>query len=110
MAAFYDALHRGDLAPEAVEGVLRDVLDDPRLTVLYSLPAFDGNVDGTGTSVQRAAGDLLPVEWDGQRLGVVRCGPLGEQASRRAGWHGTWCVAPVSPWRCRGCGSSCARS
>jgi signal transduction histidine kinase len=84
MAAFYDALHRGDLAPEAVEGVLRDVLDDPRLTVLYSLPAFDGNVDGTGTSVQRAAGDLLPVEWDGQRLGVVRCGPLGEQASRMA--------------------------
>ena len=32
-------------------------------------------------TVEPAAGDLLPVGWQGQQLGVVRCGPLGAQAS-----------------------------
>jgi signal transduction histidine kinase len=83
MAAFHDALRRGDLAPEAVEGVLRDVLDDAQLTVLYSLPASDGYVDANGTPVRAAPGDL-PAAWNGRRVGVVRCGPLGDEATHLA--------------------------
>jgi signal transduction histidine kinase len=83
MVRFYDALRRGDLPPEGVQGVLRDVLDDPDLTILYSLPGSQDYVDVTGTVVQTVAGDL-PVEWNGHRVGVVRCGPLGNEATHLA--------------------------
>ena len=74
MAAFLEALRAGRVAPEDVEGFLRDLLGDPRLRVLFFLPESELYVDSRGIPV---AGDpedgreRTAIQRDGQPLGIV---------------------------------------
>ena len=83
--ARYDALHRvrgfleevraGRAEPEAVEAVLRDVLEDPNLELLFLTPEGDGLVDARGGHSGTAAGDprhSIEIERAGTALGEVR--------------------------------------
>ena len=86
--ARYDALHRvsafleevraGTAAPEEVEQLLRDVLDDARLELRLLLPEGDGYVDVRGGPVLDTPGDTrerTPIERAGTPLGMVMHDP-----------------------------------
>ncbi|MGZ4609810.1 MAG: sensor histidine kinase [Actinomycetes bacterium] len=79
-AEFYESLRRGTSSPEAVEGILRDVLGDPGLLVLFRLPGENGYVDSRGQSVDPAlidTGRQLPITRGDRSLGVVQHGAGG---------------------------------
>ena len=74
MADFLEDLRAGRAAPEEVEGVLREVLSDPRLELLFFLPESELYVDARGMPVADVPHDgreRVPVERGGQPLGIV---------------------------------------
>ena len=74
MRGFLEDLHAGRVAPEAIEGVLRDVLQDPRLGLRFYLPESEVYVDAQGAPVTDSPDDdrlHVPLERAGQPLGMV---------------------------------------
>ncbi len=74
MDEFLEHLRAGRAAPEEVEGVLRNVLSDPQLGLLFYLPESELYVDGRGMPVADLVADgreRIPVERGGQPLGMV---------------------------------------
>jgi signal transduction histidine kinase len=74
MANFLEDLHAGRVAPEAIESVLQEVLDDPRLELRFYLPESEVYVDAQGMPAADVPGDdrlRVPLERAGQPLGLV---------------------------------------
>ncbi len=74
MANFLEDLHAGRVAPEAIESVLQEVLDDPRLELRFYLPESEVYVDAQGMPAEDFPGDdrlRVPLERAGQPLGLV---------------------------------------
>ena len=74
MARFLDDLHAGRAAPEAIEGVLREVFGDPSLELHFFLPESQLYVDAFGMPAVGSPGDgrvRIPLERAGQPLGLV---------------------------------------
>jgi signal transduction histidine kinase len=74
MADFLEDLRAGRAAPEEVDGVLRDVMSDPRLALLFFLPESELYVDARGMSLTDLPEDgreRIPVERGGQPLAIV---------------------------------------
>jgi signal transduction histidine kinase len=74
MADFLEDLRAGRAAPEEVEGVVREVLCDPRLELHFYLPESDLYVDVQGMPVADRPNDgreRIPIERGAQPLGVV---------------------------------------
>ena len=74
MADFLEDLRAGRAAPEQVEGVVRDVLSDPRLELLFFLPESEFYVDVYGVPAADRPDDgreRIPIERGAQPLGVV---------------------------------------
>jgi signal transduction histidine kinase len=75
MDSFLEDLRAGRVAPEEVETVLRDVLSDGRLELLFFLPESEVYVDARGMPVADLPDDRrerIPVEHSGKPLGMVR--------------------------------------
>lgn len=73
MEAFLERLRAGDVDPEGVLDILREVLQDPALDLVFWLPEGGPLVDFTGTPID-IAGDpreRTPVVRDGQRLAEI---------------------------------------
>jgi signal transduction histidine kinase len=83
MTTFLEALRDGRAAPEEVEGVLRELVADPGLELLFFLPASGQYVDARGVPARDLARDTrqrIPIERGGQPLGIVLLDPpLPEQ-------------------------------
>jgi signal transduction histidine kinase len=82
MADFLEDLRAGRAAPEEVEEVLRDVLSDPRLELLFFLPESELYVDARGMPVSDLGDgrrERIPVERGGQPLAMVLHDPAGEE-------------------------------
>jgi signal transduction histidine kinase len=78
MTTFLEALREGRAAPEEVEGVLRALMADPRLELLFFLPASGQYVDAGGVPARDLARDTrqrFPIERGGQPLGIVLLDP-----------------------------------
>jgi signal transduction histidine kinase len=74
MADFLEALRAGRAAPEEVEGVLRGVMSDPRLELLFFLPESQLYVDAHGVPASQFPSDgrkRIPLERGGRPLGMV---------------------------------------
>jgi signal transduction histidine kinase len=74
MADFLEELRAGRAAPEEVEALLRDLLSDPDLELLFFLPESELYVDARGASAPELEGDdrrRVPIERAGQPLGIV---------------------------------------
>ena len=74
MADFLEDLRAGRAAPEDVEGVLRELLSEPRLALLFFLPESELYVDARGMPLSDVPDDgreRIPVERGGQPLGIV---------------------------------------
>jgi signal transduction histidine kinase len=74
MADFLEHLHAGRVAPETIESVLREVLDDPRLELRFYLPESELYVDAQGMPATDSPGDdrlRVPLERAGQPLGLI---------------------------------------
>lgn len=74
VADFLEDLRAGRAAPEEVEAVLRRVLSDPQLELLFFLPESELYVDARGVPVSDIPDDgreRVPVERGGRPLGVV---------------------------------------
>jgi signal transduction histidine kinase len=84
MADFLQALRDGRSAPEEVEGVLRELVCDPRLELLFFLPGSASYVDARGVPAAPSPDDgrepVLVTRGD-QRLGLVLHDPSGEDRS-----------------------------
>ena len=81
MADFLEDLRAGRAAPEEVEGVVREVLSDPRLELLFFLPESELYVDVRGMTVSDLPDDgreRIPVERGAQPLGMVLHDPASE--------------------------------
>ncbi|HWC15347.1 MAG TPA: histidine kinase [Actinomycetota bacterium] len=89
--ARYDALRRvdrflvdlraGQVPPEAIEGLLSEVLSDPQLALRFWLPESEMYVDAHGRSVSDDGGDSharTPIHRAGTRLAVVLHTPIEE--------------------------------
>ena len=82
VADFLEDLRAGRSAPEQVEAVLRQVLSDPRLELLFFLPESELHVDARGVPVSDISDDgreRVPVERGGQPLGVVLHNPASQE-------------------------------
>ena len=82
MTTFLEALREGRAAPEEVESVLRELVSDPRLELLFFLPESELYVDARGMAVSDLPEDLreqIPVERGGQPLGMVLHDPASEE-------------------------------
>ena len=106
MAGFLDDLRAGRAAPEAVEGVLRELCDDPRLALRFREPESGDYVDAHGLPAPPDDGCArIAIERDGQPIALVVHTPAGEDrvALLRRWW-------PRAGWRSRsrGCAWSCA--
>jgi signal transduction histidine kinase len=74
VADFLEALRAGRAAPEDVEAVLRQVLSDPQLELLFFLPESELYADARGvpvTNLPNGGRERVPVERGGQPLGLV---------------------------------------
>jgi signal transduction histidine kinase len=74
IAGFLDDLRAGRAAPEAIEGLLRELVADPRLELRFRLPDSSLYVDARGTPAADMAGDdreRTPIERDGVTVGMV---------------------------------------
>jgi signal transduction histidine kinase len=74
MADFLEELRAGRAAPEDVEALLRDLLSDPGLEVLFFLPESELYVDARGAAAPELDRDdrrRVPIERAGQPLGIV---------------------------------------
>ena len=82
MTTFLEALREGRAAPEEVESVLRELVSDPRLKLLFFLPESELYVDARGMAVSDLPEDIreqIPVERGGQPLGMVLHDPASEE-------------------------------
>ncbi len=78
VAAFLEQVRAGTAAPEDVEPLLRDVLDDERLELRFLLPEGGGYVNVRGGPAVDTPGDdrrRTPIERGGMELAVVLHGP-----------------------------------
>ena len=78
MTTFLEALRDGRAAPEEVEGVLRELMLDPQLELLFLLSESERYVDAGGVPARGLANDTrqqIPIERDGQPLGMVLLDP-----------------------------------
>jgi signal transduction histidine kinase len=74
MTEFLDALRAGRAAPEEVEGVLRELLEDPGLRLLVFLPESEVyvGVDGVAATIPDDDGaERIPIDREGAPVGVV---------------------------------------
>jgi hypothetical protein len=74
MSEFLDALRAGRTAPEEVEGVLRELLEDPGLRLLVFLPESEiyVGVDGVPATVpDDDRVERIPIDREGAPVGVV---------------------------------------
>jgi signal transduction histidine kinase len=79
MADFLEDLRAGRAAPEAVEDVLRDVCNDPRLALRFREPESGAYVDARGLPVPPDDGCArIAIERDGQPIALVLHAPAGE--------------------------------
>ena len=82
VADFLEDLRAGRAAPEEVEAVLRQVLSDPWLELLFFLPESGLYVDAHGMPVSDIPDDArerVPVERGGQPLGLVLHDPASPE-------------------------------
>jgi signal transduction histidine kinase len=82
MAGFLEDLRAGRAAPEEVEGVLREVLSDRRLDLLFFLPKSEVYADVRGVTVSEFPNDgrePIPVERGRQPLGMVLHDPASQE-------------------------------
>lgn len=82
MAEFLERLRAGAAAPEDVQDVLRTVLSDPGLDLLFYLPQSELYVDARGVPVEGAppeGREAVPVERGGQPLAMVILDPRGHE-------------------------------
>ena len=82
VGAFLEDLRAGRAAPEAIEPVLTEVLDDPALELRFWLPESAVYVDGRGRAVVDQPGDgrlRTPVTRAGVPLGLVLHGPIDDE-------------------------------
>ena len=82
MADFLEDLRAGRAAPEQLERLLRAVLSDPQLKLLFFLPESEMYVDTHGMPVSDLADDgreQIPIERGGQPLGIVLHDPEREE-------------------------------
>jgi signal transduction histidine kinase len=82
VADFLEDLRAGRAAPEEIEAVLRQVLSDPRLELLFFLPESELHVDARGVPVSDILDDgreRVPVERGGQPLGLVLHNPASQE-------------------------------
>jgi len=83
--AFLEELRAGRAAPEDVEPLLRDVLSDPGLELLFFLPASELYVDANGQPASEPEDDgrcVTPVLRAGAPLGMVICEPVDPDRSQ----------------------------
>lgn len=83
--AFLDALRAGRAAPEEVQQVLAEILDDPGLELRLLLPEGDTYVDLRGQEPAEALGDrrdLTPVRRAGATIGIVLHRPATDERPR----------------------------
>jgi signal transduction histidine kinase len=74
MGDFLEELRAGRVAPEDVEGLLRELLSDPALELLFFLPESELYVDVRGASARAVEDDerrRVPIERGGEPLGLV---------------------------------------
>ena len=81
MADFLEALRAGRAAPEEVEGLVRELVGDPQLDLVFLDAGGDHYVDARGATV--AASTIsgraqTPIERAGQPLGIVLHGDAGD--------------------------------
>ncbi|MEU5694506.1 histidine kinase [Actinosynnema sp. NPDC020468] len=69
--------HVGTARPEELEGVLRSVLRDEHLRVVYRLPGRDGLFDADGRVVEPVPERLVPVRLGGEDIGGLVGGAAG---------------------------------
>jgi signal transduction histidine kinase len=82
MAHFLEALRAGRAVPEDVQDVLREVLSDARLELLFFLPESALYVDVRGAPATEFADDGrvgVPIERGGQPMGAVLYDPSGQE-------------------------------
>ena len=78
MSTFLEELRAGRAAPEEVEGVLRELMADRRLELLFLPADSEDYVDARGVPARSLASDTrqrIPVERGGQPLGMVLLDP-----------------------------------
>jgi signal transduction histidine kinase len=79
MADFLEDLRAGRAAPEAVEGVLRELCDDPRLALRFREPESRAYVDARGLPASAEDGYArIAIERNGQPIALVLHTPAGE--------------------------------
>ena len=86
IAAFLEDLRAGRAAPEDVEPLLREVVEDPSLQLLFHLDGSDGPVDARGRPVASDAGEgreVTPVQRAGVPLGEVLHAPEPDDQPHR---------------------------
>jgi signal transduction histidine kinase len=79
---FLEDLRAGQAAPEEVEALLRELLSDPRLELLFFLPESELYVDARGVPVSGIPDEgreRVPVERGGQPLGLVLHNPASQE-------------------------------
>ena len=106
MTTFLEALRDGRAAPEEVEGVLRELMLDPRLELLFLLSESERYVDARGVPARGLADDTrrrIPIERGGQPLGMVLLDPPGRNSV-------TCCAVSSRPAGSRSRSPDCASS
>jgi signal transduction histidine kinase len=70
---FLDELRAGRTEPEQIEALIRDIVADPTLRLLYFLPesGIYASSDGIAQDVSRTGGRQIPLERAGKPLGMV---------------------------------------
>jgi signal transduction histidine kinase len=73
VGAFLEELRAGRAAPEQIEGLVRDIVADPALRLLYFLPesGIYADSDGTRQDVSRSDSRQIPLERGGKPLGMI---------------------------------------
>jgi signal transduction histidine kinase len=85
IAAFLEELRAGRAAPEDVEPLLREVVGDPGLELLFFLPESELYVDASGRPAPEAEADgrcVTPVTRAGVPLGMVIHEPIDAERPR----------------------------
>jgi signal transduction histidine kinase len=73
VGAFFEELRAGQTAPEQIEWLVRDIVADPTLRLLYFLPesGIYADSDGTRQDVSRSDSRQIPLERAGKPLGMI---------------------------------------
>jgi signal transduction histidine kinase len=81
VAAFLEELRAGRTEPEQIEDLVRDIVADPTLRLLYFLPESGvyATSDGIPEDLSMAEGRQIPIERAGEPLGLIVHG-LGDGA------------------------------